>query len=161
MKKSSQHTIDLLFPITLFFVFSVSILIVLLLSANIYQKNINDSNSTFETGTTLSYLTEKIRQNDIGGTEQIYLTTFDGCDALAISHEYEEHTFTTYIYEVNGELKEIFLQEGVEASAESGTTIMEVNHLEFNELSDGLFQFVCTSTNGISDSVIISVHSEP
>lgn len=159
MKKSTQHTIDFLFPITLFFVFSVSALVVLLLAANLYQGIIKDSNAAFETGTTLSYITEKIRQNDSGGTENIYLDQFDGCDALAIKHQYEENAFTTYIYEFDGELKEIFLQDGVEASAQSGTSIMEIDHLEMKELSKGLFQFRCTSTDGSFDSVIISIRS--
>lgn len=160
MKRFSRHTIDFLFPITLFFVFAVSGFVVLLMSANIYQNITDHSAATFETGTTLSYLTEKIRQNDTGGAETIYLATFDGCDALAISHTYNETSYTTYIYEYEGELKEIFLQDDITASAKSGTTVMQIKNLEMQELSDGLFQFTCTADNGNTDSVIISLHSE-
>lgn len=160
MKKAYQHTIDFLFPIALFFVFSASSLIVLLLAANIYQNIVSDSQSAFEQGTTLTYITNKLRQNDTQGTEHIYLTQFDGYDALAIEQEYNEQSYITYIYEADGYLKEIFMQKDVTALAKNGTTIMEIFDLTMNELSDGLFQFTCTSTDGTSDSIIVSLHSQ-
>ena len=65
MKKYSQHTIDFLFPIALLFVFTASSLLVLLLASNIYQHIVRDSQSSFEQGTTLTYITNKLRQNDV------------------------------------------------------------------------------------------------
>ena len=90
MKQSHQHTIDFLFPIALFFVFSATALIVLLFAANIYQGIVSSSATQFEQTTFLSYVTNKIRQNDEGGTEHIYLDTFDGYDALAIEQTYAD-----------------------------------------------------------------------
>lgn len=160
MKRFHQHTIDFLFPIALFFVFSATALIVLLFAANIYQNIVTTSSVQFEQTTSLSYITNKIRQNDSGGSENIYLDTFDGHDALAIEQDYADASFVTYIYETDGELKEIFLQEGVEASAKSGTTIMEVGHFEMEEINDGLFKFSCISSDGTLNSVIVNIHSE-
>ena len=160
MKKNYQHTIDFIFPIALFFVFSASALIVLLLSANIYQKIVTNSAVQFEQGTSLSYITTKIRQNDHEGEKRIYLDTFDGHEALAIEQTFSDTAFITYIYEADGELKEIFLQQDVEASAQSGTTIMEIENLDMEELSNGLLKFSSTSSDGTTDSVIISLHSE-
>lgn len=160
MKRNYQHTIDFLFPIALFFVFSASALVALLLAANIYQSIVTDSAAQFEQGTSLSYVVSKIRQNDTGGTEKIYLSTFDGYDALTIEQTYADSSYVTYIYEADGELKEIFLQEGAEASAQSGTTIMEVDGFEMEEIDQGLFKFRCTAADGSQDSVIIGIQSE-
>lgn len=160
MKKYSQHTIDFLFPIALFFVFTASSLLVLLLASNIYQHIVRDSQSSFEQGTTLTYITSKLRQNDVQGTEHIYITQFDGYDALAIEQEYNNQSYVTYIYEADGYLKEIFLQKGIVALAEHGTTIMNISDLIMAELANDLFQFTCISTDGSSDSIIISLHSE-
>ena len=160
MKRFQQHTIDFLFPIALFFVFSATALIVLLFAANVYQGIVTDSANQFEQSTSLSYITTKIRQNDTEGTSRIYLDTFNGYDALAIEQTYGESAFVTYIYEADGELKEIFLKEGVTASAQSGTTIMKTNDLIMNEIAEGLFKFSCTSDDGTQDSVIVSLHSE-
>ena len=160
MKQLQQHTIDFLFPIALFFVFSAAALTVLLFAANIYQGIVTSSATQFEQTTSLSYITNKIRQNNAGGAERIYLDTFDGYEALAIEQTYDDASFITYIYEAEGELREIFLQKGVEASANSGTTIMEVNDFKMNEIDDGLFKFGCLSTDGIENSVIVNIHSE-
>ena len=67
--------------------------------------------------------------------------------------------YHTYIYEAEGELKELFIQDAISASADFGTTILEIGHLEMNEISDGLFQFICTSTDGSTDSVTIFTRS--
>lgn len=160
MNKSPQHTVDLLFPIALFFIFSATALTVLLLSANIYQGIVTSSGSSFEQETTLSYLAGKIRQNDANGTDGIYLTQFDSLDCLALEQDYDGVSYVTYIYERNGEVKELFLQKGVEASASIGTTLMQVKELNMEEVSEGLFRFTCVSQDGTSDSILISVHSE-
>ena len=159
MKKSFQHTIDFLFPIALFFVFSSTAIVVLLLSANIYKGVVGDSERNFESGTALSYITQKIRQNDDSGASSIYLSEFDSINALAIAHEYDEQTYITYIYEIDGELKESFLQEGVKASANAGTTIMEVGNLEITKVSDNLLNLSCDSKSGDSMSTLINIHS--
>lgn len=160
MKRAHHHTIDFLFPIALFFVFSATALFSLLLAANIYQGIVTDSENRFQQETSLSYLTTKIRQNDEGGSQNIYISHFDGYDALAIEQSYENVAYITYIYEAEGELKELFLQKGAKASAKSGTTIMEVKNLDMEEIADGLFQFVCTTADGSTDSVIVSLSSE-
>ena len=159
MKKSYQHTIDFLFPIALFFVFSSTAIVVLLLSANIYKGVVSDSEKNFESGTALSYITQKIRQNDDCENSNISLSEFDGINALAISQNYNEQTYITYIYETNGELKESFLQEGIHASASAGTTIMEIGHLEIEEVTDSLLKLSCTSKSGDFTSTLINIHS--
>lgn len=159
MKNSHQHTIDFLFSIALFFVFSASALVVLLLSANIYKSVVSDSERDFNTGTALSYITEKIRQSDEGGAQKIYVTEFDNCEALAISQEYNDVTYVTYIYEINGELKESFIQEGISISASAGTTIMEIGDLKMSQISDSLLRITCASVDGFSTSTLINIHS--
>lgn len=70
MKLLSQkrHAIDFLFPVTVFFVFTISALTVILLAARIYQSTTDDSQRNYTSGTALSYLTEKLRQTT-GKTE--------------------------------------------------------------------------------------------
>ena len=154
MKK--QHSIDFIFPIALFFVFASTALIVLLATSNIYQNITETSEASFQQSTTLSYISEKIRQNNSVDGENIYLCKFDGCDALAIAQDYNDISYVTYIYELDGDLKELFIQKGITASAQTGTTILQIQKLQMKELSDGLFQFTCTSSDNTSDSIIIS-----
>lgn len=155
-----KHSIDSIFPITLFFIFSAAALVLLLFSANIYENVIDTSESTFEKTTTLSYIAEKIRHNDEHGSQNIQIERFDGHTALAISNIYNETTYKTYIYESNGELKELFVRDGIHTSADFGTTIIEIEHLDMKALADNLFQFTCTASDGTTDSLIIATHSQ-
>ena len=59
-----RHVIDLLFPIALFLVLAASSLFLVILAANVYQKSVAWEESNYESRTCLSYVTEKIRQND-------------------------------------------------------------------------------------------------
>ena len=155
--RNSRHTIDFVFPIALFFVFACSALFVLLFSANVYEKVVASSNANFETGTSLSYITEKIRQTDSDGN--ISISEFDGYEALKITETYGNKSYSTYIYAKDGVLKELFIQDGITASANAGTTIMKVYDFDMIETSDGLLRFTCTTETGAIDSITIGRYS--
>ena len=158
--KSHSHSMDFLFSIALFFVFAATALVVLLLSANVYEQIIHRSTTTFEQTTALAYLTEKIHQNDHDSTRSIELTQLDGCEALAISQSYNDTLYTTYIYEFEGQLKELFIRQGVASTAHAGTTILKLHHLDMKAIDDNLFKFTCYSEDGTSDSIIIGLCSK-
>ena len=63
-KQENHHIVDVLFVLALFCVFAVSALILLLIGANVYQKTVNDMDANYNGRTAVSYITEKIRQND-------------------------------------------------------------------------------------------------
>lgn len=153
-----KHIIDFVFPIALFFVFAASSLVVILLAANIYSSTTKSSESGFETRTILSYMTEKIRQGD--EKKAVSIETFDGHDALAIQSIYgEDQIYMTYIYEDKGILRELFIQDGVDAKASSGKEIMKVSDFCMKKLSDTLFEFSCSSEDGETVKTIVSVRS--
>ena len=149
---------DFLFPITLFFVFFCSSIIVLLFAANVYESVVEDSNKNFETGTSLAYITEKIRQSDSNGN--IKISEFDGYEALQIQETYDDKIYKTYIYEMDGLLKEIFIQDGIHASAKAGTTIMNIKDFDMTDKGNGLIEFTSTASDGSSESVIIGTYSK-
>lgn len=158
--KSHSHSMDFLFSIALFFVFTATALVVLLLSANIYEQIVHRSTITFEQNTALAYLTEKIHQYDLDSTRSIELTQLDGCEALAISQSYNDTLYTTYIYVYEGQLKELFVQDGVQATAQAGTSILKLRHLDMKAIDENLFEFTCYSEDGSSDSIIIGLRSK-
>lgn len=69
--KQRNHVIDFIFPISLFFVFAVSSLVVILLAANIYQSTTRESIDQDASRTILSYISEKIHQGDFEGSVSI------------------------------------------------------------------------------------------
>ena len=90
-----HHIIDILFPISLYFVFTVSALTVLLLATNIYRTTTENSALNFNANTSLSYITEKIHQNDTEGA--VSIGSFDGHQALILKQHYNDTEYVTYM----------------------------------------------------------------
>lgn len=154
-----KHMIDLIFPIALFFVFAASSLAVLLLAANLYSSTTGKIQANDQNRTCLSYISEKIRQNDSEGA--VSIQDIEGTQCLALRGNYNGVSCTTYIYEYDGFLKELFLNDGVDILLKNGKTIMEINSLAMDKAGTGLFEFTSTDKKGAEDSLIISERSVP
>lgn len=152
-----RHMIDFLFPIALFFVFALSALALILLAAGIYQSTTETSSLQYTARTALAYIGEKIHQNDENGA--VYLDSFDGCEALVLEQEYDGASYHTYIYICEGDLRELFVRDGVAAGAEDGRTILEVQAFSMEQVSERLFLFKCTDEDERRSSALIGVRS--
>ena len=85
----NKHVIDMIFPIALFFVFISSCFIVLILSFHTYRKTVQLEQSNYQTRTALSYITQKIHQNDLIGSvslQQLEFDKDDGKKIMPVSH---------------------------------------------------------------------------
>jgi hypothetical protein len=149
--------IDFLFPVILFFVFTMSALSVLLMAATVYQSTTEQSLMNYTSITSLSYISEKIHQNDEAGT--VSIGKLDGQDALILKHTGEEGTYYTYIYVYDQELREFFAKEDAEVSVSSGRAILPVEDFSMEQVKDNLFRFSCTDTDGTSASTLVSLRT--
>lgn len=152
-----KHMIDFLFSVALFFVFALSALIVILLAARIYQSTTENSSLNYTSRTSLSYISEKIHQNDLNGA--VYLDNFDGYDALVMEQKLEDVTYYTYIYAYNDELKELFTSGDSSIKASSGQTILNIRDFSMEQISDNLLRFSCTDQNNQKASALIGIRS--
>lgn len=157
-QKKQKHMIDLIFPVSLFFVFALCALTVLLLSARIYQSITENSalNDTARTG--LSYISEKVRQNDVNGN--IEIGNLNGTAALVMEQNYEDSVYYTYIYSYENTLRELFVKEGAKADLSAGTKILDLERFSMEEIEENLFQFDCVTKDGKKDSILVSVKSK-
>ena len=158
-RSQNRHVIDFIFPLAVFFVFAASSFAVLVLSANIYNTQTKNSNSNYVARTSLAYVNEKIRQNDEG--RGMSIRSVDGHDCLALSGNSDGVAYTTYIYEYDGILKELFIRDGVTASLASGKDIMELRSFRMEEIEDGLFRFIFTDKDGRESTSLVSERSTP
>lgn len=154
-----KHVIDLIFPIALFFVFAVSAFSVLILAADIYGSTTDRLRTNDENRTALSYITEKIRQNDFNGA--IGAVSIDDTDCLTLSAVYNGTPCTTYIYVYDGILKELFINNGIPVSLKDGRDIMQISSLTIDRLTDHVYLFTAVDTSGTESSVIASERSVP
>ena len=154
-----KHVIDFLFPLALFFVLTATSVALVVLASGTYSRQVQDSEDSFASRTALSYVTEKIHQADEYGA--VCAGTFDGQDAIVIRQTYSEQTYATYLYEYDGYLRELFIQDGVDAKASDGRKILASDSFSFEETQDGLFHLYCTNKDGSISDTYVSIKSTP
>ena len=108
--KEKKHVTELLFTVALFCVFLISAVFVIVIGANVYRNTQKASDANYGMRTSLSYIMEKIRQGDVNGGISIGELN-DGTPALLIASDYQDISYTTYIYSSGGEMKELFIRK--------------------------------------------------
>ncbi len=152
-KNETRHMIDVLFVLTLFCVFAVCSVLLIAVGAKVYQNTINNMETHFTSTTALSYITEKIRQNDISGN--LSIEKFDGNDALVLSSEYNGEEYCTYIYSFNGHLKELFTKKNIKLSPQAGQDILAISDFSVMLLDDDLYEITLVDNNHKSKTIRI------
>ena len=155
--RNRSHVIDLIFPLAVLFVFAASSLVVLILSVHIYTEQTEQAEAHYRTDTPLSYVEEKIRQNDVAGS--IAVMTLDGTECLALKNSSDGINSTTYLYVSDGWLKELFVRDDTDVSLNAGKNIIEASDFKVAELNNGLYRITITDTEGVTNSRILSERS--
>ena len=158
--REKNHVTELLFSIALLCVFLIAGVLVIMTGAGVYQRALQNSGQNYNMQTSVSYIIEKIRQGDRDGGISLGEIS-DGIPALMISSQYQDSSYTTYIYVCDGEMRELFVRDGVSADASDGTTLLEAASLELEEMDDGLLRITISDAEGNTSSVLIHPSSEP
>ncbi|MCR4933430.1 MAG: DUF4860 domain-containing protein [Lachnospiraceae bacterium] len=138
-KEKKPHTIDILFVITLFAVFALSIMSLTGIGAGIYSSIVEKMTLNYGSRTTFSYVVNKIHQSDESG--RISMGSYDGFDALIISEDINNITYCTYLYEYEGELKELFTRQGQVFDPKYATTLIKLDSFDMTKVTDTLYKF--------------------
>lgn len=160
LKQENRHIVDVLFVLALFCVFAVSALVLVIIGAGVYQKTVNDMNLNYSSRTAFSYVTEKIRQNDTASS--ISIGSILGEDAIILTQEIEGEEYSTYLYEYEGCLMELFLRKGSDTGSnalKAGRKILELDAFELVHLEGPLYRFTIYTRNQQTLTVYISTQS--
>ncbi len=159
MKLFSQkrHAIDFLFPVTVFFVFTISALTVILLAARIYQSTTDD----FPEKLYLRYCS--FLSDGKAAAERpedgIFLDELDGTQAVVLLQETDDASYLTYLYAWDGQLRELYVKEGTTLSPSAGKSILPVKEFSVEESADQVITFHCTDTSGDTASAVYAIRS--
>ncbi len=142
-KNINGHIVDLIFVISLLFLFALSALMLIALGSSIYSRSVEVMKNNYESRTAYAYITEKLRQYDSSGSISEY--SLNGNDALRIISESEGHTYVTYLYTYEGALTELIARTGAgDIPPQQGQTIMDIKSMDVNTGSDGLVEITIT-----------------
>lgn len=123
MRQKSSKITDFL-ALTVFAVFAVCLLAVLLTGAGVYRNLTEKGAEDCNRRTAAMYLTTRVRQS-----QTLTVEGFGGCDALTIREEIAGETYLTRIYCHGGFLRELFCAEGADLSPEDGEKILQADAL--------------------------------
>ena len=136
MKKEVSKITDFL-ALTVFAVFAVCVLIVLLYGARVYRNLVHRGGESFETHTAVQYVSTRVRQ-----AETITVTDFEGCSALTAREQIDGAIYVTRVYCYEGYMRELYCAENAALPPEAGEKIMPVEDLCFSVENDLLTVFI-------------------
>lgn len=160
VKQERNHIVDVLFVLALFVVFTLSALVLVILGANVYRQTVSYMDENYEARTAYSYLTEKVRQNDIYGS--VSVGELEGTRALILTREINDATYATYLYLHQGSLRELFIRQGSDIGSDplsAGRAILPLRDWEPEMADEHLLRIDLTLENGAYKQLFISLHS--
>lgn len=155
--RSSTHKLDTLFVVSLFTLFGITALVLVLIGVKQYKSTASSMNHNYETRTAASYLIEKIRQSDKDAS--VSVTDFYDTKALTIASRSNDSTYYTYIYFYDGYLRELFTTEHAVYTPEAGQEIVSVSNLSLDVLSGNLIKATITDSSHHDIPVYLSIKS--
>lgn len=147
--RQNSHIVDLLFTLALLCVFAASSLLIVMIGANVYQGTVRGMDRNYDMRTSLSYVSEKLRQNDVAGG--VYVAELEGSNALVLVHDFGGTVYETWIYSYDGELRELLVKQGT-ATRDAGRKIMDLSDFHA-ELDNGRVTVSVTASDGVTASV--------
>ncbi len=148
-----QHTVDILFVLTLFCVFALSTLAVVYIGSRVYSSTVDTMDINFNNHVTLDYISQKVHQSDIGGN--IEIKDIEGLNVLCIHEVINKQSYTTYIYNDNHQVMELLINDEESFDKDNGSILMEVEALSF-QVKDSLLS-VSLSIHGKTHQSYISL----
>lgn len=140
------HLVDFLFTLALFCVFALSALAVVVIGADVYKSTVAETGRSYDSRTSVTYIAEKIRQND--REEAVSIRPFGDGDALVLEQTVGEAVYETYIYAHGGKLKELLIPQGLEFQPADGQGIMDIQSFQVELTADRLVMLRVTSADG-------------
>ena len=139
MKKHSAQ----LLPMLLLALFLLLSTLIAVRSAAAYKK-VLDRSDRLDRSTALTYITEKVRQND--AARALRVGRIGDCQALVIAQG-DEILYDTYIYCYDGSLRELMIKRELAPAPEMGRALLPMDSLELT-LEGGLLRIRCTDSSG-------------
>lgn len=155
MRKGAEksHSIDILFQMVIFLLFTFSTIALLLLSVNFYHAIVERSDENESARVAVAYIREIIHQNDEMGA--VTVTEFDGVECLKIQ---QSGDYILYLYLKDGELHELYTKEGAQVTSDDGHRIMYLENLNL-DVDNGLIIVECEDAYKNCEKVYVSVRS--
>lgn len=157
MKKVSytKRSIDIIFVMVVFLIFTFSVISALFLAINFYRSTVDAGDRNADARVAVAYIRETVRQNDASGA--VSIDKFDGNDCIKID---KGRDYILYIYYKDNELRELYTRRDAKVSSEDGNCIVQLAYMSFSELDNGCILVRCKDMSGDTRDIMISERSQ-
>jgi hypothetical protein len=152
-KSSMLDTAVVLLLMGMFILLSIGVMV---LGISVYNNTNKLSADNYAQRTVLSYIANQIRRGDVDGGVEV--REIEGTSALVLRQDFGDSAYLTCLYAYDGELRELFTEEGFEQELASGVSIMPVKDLSF-ELRSGMIEVEVTEPSGETRNLILTPRS--
>lgn len=153
-----NHSIDLLFTVALFCMFALSALVILIAGAGVYRSVNARATAEYTHFTPLFYIEQKIHQHDRTGG--VSLRQIEDQDVLCLHSEYNGAAYTTYIFERDDTLQELFIRADAQPDLNRGTKLTELKEMSLSQEGDNILNVTLTDDSGALSSTRVLVKAQ-
>jgi hypothetical protein len=148
-----KHSLDLVVVVALFFVYAACALLLCVIGAEVYRATAATMQNNYDQRTSVLYVAEKVRQNDLDGTVRV--DRVDSADALVLIEKQSGRDYETWLF-----VKDQMLYEGLFApdaviDAKLCQPIMPMDALTIgpNKTDNGLLNITFVALDGQKTSI--------
>jgi len=154
-----RTSLDVFVVVTLFCVYTASALILCMIGAQVYRSTANTMSQNYDTRTSVLYIAEKVRHNDIDGTVRI--EEFNGSDALVLTEKQSGKDYDTWLFVQDHLLYEGLFAPGVTPDPRLCQPILPLDSLSLSlsSLNGRVLSIKVITTEGQSLSMDLSLRS--
>lgn len=153
-RRDRGQTVSVLFTMLLFLVFVMCALFTVLTGGKVYENISSRMEQNYTGSVALQYIANKVRQGDTAG--QIQVIEQDGTQVLELSQEIDGDVYLTWIYYLDGGIRELFTAEDSGLTLQDGLKVLDCDGLTFTK--DGGLLLAETSGEG-GGSLYLSLRS--
>lgn len=136
-------------------IFIIGSLVLMNVGIHVYKNIVENNVENFRLRASLSYVATKVRQYDT--EDGILVQEEDGVPMLVFQEQLEGATYLTRIYCYDGNMMELFQEEGLEHDLKDGFEIMELEDLQIEQREN---QILLTAMDGgEKESLTLSLRS--
>lgn len=151
---SKNQAVGTLFTMLLFLVFVLCALFTVLTGGKVYENISVRMDQTYTGSVALQYVANKVRQGDMAG--MVTVREVEGAEVLELVQEFDGERYITWIYYLDGSIRELFTFEGSGLTLQDGLEILECGGLSL--AGDGRLITVKTLGEG-GGSLTLSLRS--
>lgn len=129
-KRTGAGMIELILVMMLLILFGLSTFTLVVSGSNAYSATLSEKENLADRRVALSYIENKIRQNDRSKAIEVRKNKLNGGVAIVIKERQGEDIFETWIYENEGVLREAYFKKGTELSDDMSFEIAPIDHFD-------------------------------